>query len=296
MRIGIAIPYYGDFGYLKQTVQSVINQEAVDWELLVVDDCYPDPAVRIWFESIDDARVRYERNETNLGANLNFAKCLQLIRSDYICILGADDVLLQNYVGAMQDLILTFPDADFFQPTVEIIDGNGHLIRTLADSAKKRIRSRTVSRSTETLRGEEATRSLMFGNWLYFPSIVWKVSTIRNIGWRDSYNVVQDLALAADVLMQDGTLVVANEKMFQYRRHEGADSRIRALNGDRFEEEHRYFESIAKDLDKLGWKKAAFSARWHLTSRLNAVSLAARAIQLRIDPRPLLRAAVHRTG
>ena len=49
MTIDIALPFYGDVDFMKQTVASVIAQTDPDWKLIVVDDGYPDESVPAWF-------------------------------------------------------------------------------------------------------------------------------------------------------------------------------------------------------------------------------------------------------
>ncbi len=40
--IDILLPFWGDVGYMEQAVRSIQAQTDPDWQLVVVDDCYPD--------------------------------------------------------------------------------------------------------------------------------------------------------------------------------------------------------------------------------------------------------------
>ncbi|MDQ1535898.1 MAG: hypothetical protein QOE58_291, partial [Actinomycetota bacterium] len=86
-------------------------------------------------------------------------------------------------------------------------------------------------------------------------------------------NVVQDLALALDLIKAGGGLVVDTAVCFQYRRHRQSDSSWRALEGTRFIEEREFFTGIAQEFDAIGWRRAARTSRLHLSSRLNAATL-----------------------
>ena len=79
MKFDIALPFYGEVAFLKEAVASVIAQTNPNWHLLVVDDGYPDETLPAWFESLNDSRISYLRNESNLGANGNFQKCLSQV-------------------------------------------------------------------------------------------------------------------------------------------------------------------------------------------------------------------------
>ena len=74
MALDIALPFYGDVVFMKQTVQSILDQSDPNWKLIVVDDGYPDDSLPGWFASLGDVRVKYQRNPNNLGANGNFQK------------------------------------------------------------------------------------------------------------------------------------------------------------------------------------------------------------------------------
>ena len=52
--------------FLPAAIESIIAQTAIDWELVIVDDCSPEP-VRATVLRYDDERIRYYRNERNLG-------------------------------------------------------------------------------------------------------------------------------------------------------------------------------------------------------------------------------------
>ena len=282
--IDIALPFYGDVAYLKLAVDSIRNQTDQQWRLLVSDDGYPDPHVPEWFSSLGDERIVYTRNESNLGANGNFRKCLEMVTADYVVVMGADDVMHPDYISVMRHHLESETNVAIVQPQVRIIDGDGIAINPLADRMKSRIRP-TAGRYS----GEEICAGLMTGNWLYFPSVMWRTADVKIVGFREGLNVAQDLGLAIDVLKRGETLLAIDEVLLDYRRHAGGDSTVRALSGSRFIEERTFFNDLAGEFDSLGWKKAARAARRHITSRLNAASLLPASIRNRKGTSVLLK-------
>lgn len=266
--IDIALPFYGDVAYLKLAVASILGQTDQQWRLLVSDDGYPDPHVREWFASLADERIVYTRNESNLGANENFRKCLEMVTADFVVVMGADDVMHSHYVASMRAQLAVNVDVAIIQPRVRIIDGDGLVISPLADRIKDRIRPAAGQHS-----GEHLCAGLMTGNWLYFPAVMWRTADVKAVGFRDGLNVAQDLGLAIDVLKRGKSLLVTDEVLFDYRRHAGGDSTVRALSGNRFIEERAFFTQLSSEFESLDWSKAARAARRHITSRLNAASL-----------------------
>lgn len=287
MKLDIALPFYGDVAFLKETVASVLAQTDPNWRLLVVDDGYPDDSLPGWFSGLNDKRIIYQRNENNVGANGNFQKCLKLVTSEYCVVMGADDLLEPNYVEIMRITATQHPGLTMCHPSVTVINDVNVEIETRLDGVKNRIRPKGIS--PYVVSGEMLASSLMRGNWMYFPAIMWKTKKIQTIGFRSGLNVCQDLALAIDVIVAGGDLVMIDNKLFRYRRHSSSDSSVRAFSGDRFVEEAAFFNGMTHEFKKMGWKRAALAARLHLTSRLHAVTLIVPVIKAKQNPSALLK-------
>jgi glycosyltransferase involved in cell wall biosynthesis len=274
--VDVLFPYYGDVAMMKQAVDSVLGQTSSDWTLTVIDDGYPDESIPGYFGALvaKDPRITYLRNEENLGANGNYRKALTFVRNELAVVMGADDVMLSNYLETVVAAHEQFPSAQIIQPGVQVIDEHNQPGSGLIDMMKRVYAPRVHgSDGRRLLSGEPLAISLMRGNWLYFPSVCWKSDTLVATNFREGLNVVQDLALALDLIKAGGSLVVDNTVCFQYRRHRESDSSWRALEGTRFIEEREFFTGMADEFAAIGWQRAARNARLHLSSRLNAATL-----------------------
>lgn len=271
MTVDVLFPFYGDVELMKLAVLSVLRQSHADFRLIVVDDGYPDDSIPGWFASLNDDRVSYERNEHNLGANGNYRKALTMVTNELVVVMGADDMMQPNYLEWLVKRAAEYPEASIFQPGVVVIDEHGSGVHGLVDQVKSIYRPRGTG--VRVLSGEDMAVSLLRGDWLYFPSLGWRADVITRIGFREGYDVVQDLGLALDVAMNGGALLVDSQIAFMYRRHSGSDSSVRALSGTRFDEERRFFTTMADEMTHRGWKRAARVARLHLSSRFHAATL-----------------------
>jgi len=276
MTVDVLFPYYGDVALMKEAVRSVLRQSYGDFRLIVVDDGYPDDSIPGWFDSLGDSRISYERNETNLGANANYMKCLGKATNELLVVMGADDVMLPNHLEWLVDRAQRFPEADMFQPGVFVIDQNSAPSNTMVERAKEHYRPKGTG--PRLIGGEDAAVSLLRGAWMYFPSLGWRTATMQRIGFRPEYNVVQDLCMVLDILMQGGKLLLDDYATFLYRRHSGSDSSWRALEGTRFDEERAFFRAMASEMGELGWTRAASVAKRRGSSRLHAASLLPKAV------------------
>ena len=267
--LDIMMPFYGSADQFKEAVESVLAQEDRDWRLVVIDDCYPDTAPGDWLQGLGDTRIEYVRNTENLGINANFQKSVDLARAEWVTILGCDDRLLPGYVGLVRQLA-TGSSADIIQVGVHSIDDRGVVSKNLVDRTKDFYRPAFTGRLR--LESEELARSLMRGNWMYFPALCWRRERIAAHGFRPNLHVVQDLALAVDVILDGGSLILESTVAFEYRRHAASVSSWRAADGSRFAEEQDFFHRVAGDFERRGWRKAARAARRHASSRLNALT------------------------
>jgi glycosyltransferase involved in cell wall biosynthesis len=271
MTLDIMLPYYGDVDLMKLAVRSVVAQSDPRWRLTVVDDGTA-AGVPEWFAELGHPQVRYQRNERNLGLTANFQKCLDLAEHDNMVMMGCDDVMLPSYVATVLELLQRHPDATIVQPGVEVIGTDGTPVRTLADEVKRRLYAPKVS-GVLALRGEELAASLLRGDWLYFPSLCWRTKEIKSVGFDSRLSVIQDLSLILHLVEQGGELVVTRERCFQYRRHAVSASSAAAVTGSRFTEAEEFFAEAAARMTARGWPRAARAARWHVSSRLHAVTM-----------------------
>ena len=90
--VSICIPTYLGAAFLAATIESVLRQSCADFEVWVVDDASPDETFDV-VAAFNDRRIRYVRNERNLGPIANWNRCLELARGKYYKLLPQDDLL-----------------------------------------------------------------------------------------------------------------------------------------------------------------------------------------------------------
>src|ERR1700691_6171602 len=93
-KVSVLIPTYNYARYLAEAIESVLEQDFQDFELLIVDDCSSDNTAEVVQPfCARDARVRFAVNPTNLGMVNNWQRCLDHARGSYIKFLFGDDTL-----------------------------------------------------------------------------------------------------------------------------------------------------------------------------------------------------------
>jgi glycosyltransferase involved in cell wall biosynthesis len=269
--VDVMIPAYGDGPLVRETVTSVLRQDDPHWRLRVVDDGV---GLGEWLRGLGDERVSYHANPVRLGINRNFQRCVDLSSAELVVLLGADDRLLPDFVGRVRRVARRHPDAAFVHTGARIIDGAGRPIMPLVDRVKRATSIRATGTGGEAslaVGGERLAASLLRGNWMYFPSVVFRRDWLVRHGFRPGYDIVLDLDLYLRILRSGGQAVLLARPGIEYRRHPDSLSSSGAEDGSRFVEERGYFAEVAAELAAEGWTRAARAAHWHLTSRLHAV-------------------------
>jgi glycosyltransferase involved in cell wall biosynthesis len=113
-RVSVVIPCYNYGRFLQAAVGSVLAQEEVDVDVLIVDDASPDGSGDI-AEAVaaDDPRIRFYRNATNQGhiATYNFG--LAQVQGKYVFLLSADDMLTPGALSRAVRLMEANPSVGF---------------------------------------------------------------------------------------------------------------------------------------------------------------------------------------
>lgn len=129
--VSIGLPVYNGENYLSEAIKSVLQQSFTDFELIVSDNASTDRTeemCRDFQES--DSRIRYFRNEKNLGAAPNYNIAWKHATGKYFKWLAHDDVLLPKYLENTVRALDENPDAVLCNTTAIYIDQNGEELGT----------------------------------------------------------------------------------------------------------------------------------------------------------------------
>jgi glycosyltransferase involved in cell wall biosynthesis len=124
-KVSFVIPCYKLGHLLPECVNSILAQTYTDFEILIMDDCSPDNTQEVATQ-FSDRRVRYIRNEQNLGHLRNYNKGIELSRGKYVWLISADDYLRRTYVlERYVQLMEAHPTVGYtFCPGIGVKDGN----------------------------------------------------------------------------------------------------------------------------------------------------------------------------
>lgn len=119
----IGIPAY-KATYLEECISSILAQTETSFELIIINDCSPEPLKQV-VERFSDPRIYYFENDKNCGAIDvvdNWNKCLQKASGEFFVLMGDDDTLEPDYLQEFVRLIAVYPDLDVYHCRTAIIN------------------------------------------------------------------------------------------------------------------------------------------------------------------------------
>lgn len=108
-RVSIGLPVRNGEKYLRLALDSILRQDYVNFELIISDNASDDATPEICREyAAKDPRIRYYRNEKNIGASGNYNRVFELARGEFFKWISHDDECAPSF---LRRCIETFEDA-----------------------------------------------------------------------------------------------------------------------------------------------------------------------------------------
>lgn len=108
--LSICIPIYNRLSYLERMLERFYEEKELfdsKIELFISDNCSEDDLQSCCNRfSKMGLRLKYHRNDTNLGMDGNFINCFNSAEGDYVWLLGSDDIPKKGYIEKIYDIIL----------------------------------------------------------------------------------------------------------------------------------------------------------------------------------------------
>ncbi len=171
--VSVIMPVYNGAKYLKEAVRSILLQTLPEFELIIIDDCSTDRSTTILEQTAQhDARVRFVRQEKNLGLPGTLNHGLELACGEYIARMDQDDISLPSRLEKQVQYMQMYPDVGICGSWAEIIGERAGEIWRYPCSH------------------DEIYARMLFANTLVHSSVIMRTSSIRKHGLQ--YDTAQD--------------------------------------------------------------------------------------------------------
>jgi len=214
--VSIGMPVYNGGRFLSEALDSLLNQDFQNFELIISDNASTDNTAEICKRYLKkDNRIKYYRNEVNIGAAANFNKVVEYASAPYFMWAAYDDLWEPSYISELvkvlefdKSTVLAFSDFD-------AIDEKGRQIERYPEVLKLSSSSETIFKRIcrfTLLKGMHGRANLIYG--LMRTHILKEIGGIVDFG-RGDY-AIDDLTLFL-ILFRGNFYIITNKLLFHKR-------------------------------------------------------------------------------
>ena len=216
--ITIGIPTYNRAdGYLKEAIESALNQTYPSLEIIIADNCSSDDTGLV-VASFNDSRIRYYRHHENIGATNNFNFCLNKTTGVFFLLLHDDDLIDKDFVETCMETVKNRLDIGIVRTGTRVIGPDG----------------KVLNETPNTVDG--LTTENFFRAWfsrktaLYLCSTLFNTKRLREIGgFKSRHNLFEDVLAELELASKYGRIDIPDVKA-SFRHHPSANTFVSGVN------------------------------------------------------------------
>lgn len=121
--ISVILPVYNAEKFIKDAIDSILNQTYKNFELIIINDGSTDNSESIIL-GYDDKRIIYVKNERNIKLINTLNKGIKLAKGDFIARMDADDISLPNRFEEQINIFKNFKNVGVCGSNIKIFSNN----------------------------------------------------------------------------------------------------------------------------------------------------------------------------
>ncbi|MBU3129336.1 glycosyltransferase [Clostridium tagluense] len=233
--VSILIPTYNQTCYLKQALDSALNQSYRNIEIIICDDSttsYVQELVEQYM--LKSNKIKYINNGGPCGfrGKINIQKCFEASSGEYISYLLHDDLYNSNKIDRMINYFL-------YDDTLSLITSYRRMINENGEYFSDSFRTKCQYSNDIRLTGEEAGRKILFSMINYIGEVTTTMFRRNVVDFDDTYNTIidydkykiyclNDIALWLNLLRR-GNMIYIIEQLSNFRIHNSQNSNDKIL-------------------------------------------------------------------
>ena len=196
--VSVVVPAIRLDSWLDQALDSILRQDEVNLQLIVILDGVEEDGHRPWME---DSRVTVLRNPTRMGVGATLRRAMADARGEFVARLDADDVAKPGRLIQQATYLREHPDTVAVTSQTDLIDGAGVVTGKMPFPAGVDIRSR-----------------LLLQNVVVQSAVMFRLSDYQQVGGYEPMRQMEDYLLWLR-LAQRGKIAILPQTLAQYRVH-----------------------------------------------------------------------------
>lgn len=210
-KISIVLPVFNREQFLAEAIESVLSQTHENFELLISDNCSTDSSFSIATKYANtDSRIKLFKNETNIGAGINYNKLITEATGEFIELFGSDDTLEPKCLEVLLASFDANPSAVIATSGRRVINADGEVLSVVCHYPDSQLINGNVAK-------ENLLKTLK--NWIGSP-VLWR-SEYKYSGFDLRFFLFADLEYWCRVL-NNGDIFYSNEILMNYRVQENS--------------------------------------------------------------------------
>jgi glycosyltransferase involved in cell wall biosynthesis len=178
-KVSIGLPVYNGENFLAPALESILNQTFEDFEFIISDNASTDRTEEICRTyAARDKRMRYYRNDSNLGASYNFNRVFELSSGQYFKWVAHDDLCDPTFVARCVAILdqdssvaLAFSKTRFIDEYGEFLHDYNYKVNVSSSKPSQRFfdlagRDHIVVEVFGVIRSSLLRQSLLMGNYV----------------------------------------------------------------------------------------------------------------------------------
>lgn len=207
--VDIIMPVYNAEAFLRQAVQSILDQSFSQFRLIIVNDHSSDSSQKI-IQSFNDPRIINICHEENRGVVAAMNTGLEKVTAPYVAVMHADDIAVPRRLEWQKQWLDQHQDAAVVAGFITFIDHQGNETGTWDLDRKKK--SRRAIR-----------RAMMRENCIAHPTVMMRTSIVKRYGYDPGQQLegfaVEDYPLWLNLLSDGYWIDKIPETVLLYRTH-----------------------------------------------------------------------------
>jgi glycosyltransferase involved in cell wall biosynthesis len=221
-RVSIGLPVYNGEDYLRLAIDAMLAQTFGDFELIISDNASTDGTAAICQSyAARDPRIRYYRNETNIGGATNVNRTIELSQGEFFKFSAHDDLCTPDFIERCVDVLDRDPSVVLCGSKAVLIDHTGQPYQLDEHDVDPLFVTRMqadIKVKTDSEKPAERLSELLNHHHYWYPiSAVIRMSALQQTPLISQYAGGDKILLARLVLM--GRFDEIPEPLFLLRRH-----------------------------------------------------------------------------
>lgn len=229
--------------YLREAIESVLNQTYNNFEFIIIDDCSTDNSLEI-IKTYTDERIVILKNEENLGITKSLNRGLKIAKGEFVARMDADDICLPERFEKQVEYLREKPEVVVCGTGVELF-GDG------ADSYKEKMVCKTIPQK------EDFQIRLLFGNHtnIIHPTAMFRHKSLieNSIKYDERYIYAQDYRMWVSC-SRVGECANLPDILFKYRMHN------KAVSSNKKDAQKECAKNIMEE--QLNWLDLSLPGNW----------------------------------